>query len=264
MSTGSEHDQTTASPPRPPVDGVLDAYGKAWTALFNDFGNLWVATFLFWMLMLGASVLVGWIPCFGGLLVAIFVQAPLWVGWYGTLEDGLARGRADLGRLFSGFQERYWTSVLALLVPLLVLTGASLVGTVGLFGGISLTAIIAGEEEPAVIIVPMVLYGVLWVIVSLVVWTLFLFVPIAVWDHPESGWDAVTTAVKQVSQRLPQAIGYVVLLALINLVAGIVGLLACCVGLVFTIPFAQAWTGIALVLLYRSWSETPLRSSEGS
>jgi uncharacterized membrane protein len=53
--------------------------------------------------------------------------------------------------------------------------------------------------------------------------------------------------------HLPQALLYVVIQLLLNLVAGIVGLLLCCAGLVFTLPFAQAWAGLALVLLYRSW-----------
>jgi uncharacterized membrane protein len=247
----------------PPVLGVLDAYARGWQALIGDLANLWVATFLMWVLILGSSMLIGWIPCFGGILIAVFVQAPLWVGWYRTLELGLGRGRADIAEIFDGFKERYWTSVLAMLIPVVVLTVASILVSIGLFGGLSLTAALAGEEEPAVLIVPIVAYVLLCALISLVVWTLFLLVPLAVWDHPESGWEAVRESVGLVGHHLLQAIAYVLLMALIYTVAAIVGALVCCVGVLFTVPFAQAWSGLALVLLYRSWTGRPIQRSAG-
>jgi hypothetical protein len=255
METGGSSGTGGAGAAGKPVSGVIDAYVRAWNAFLEDFGNVWVATFLFWILMLGSSALVGWIPCFGGIVVAIFVQAPLWVGWYGTLDHGLSRGRADLGRLFSGFQKCYWSSVLAMLIPILVVTVVGMIGGTVLFGGVSLAAVAMGEEDLTVLIVPVILYALVYGLVSLVIWTLFLMVPLAVWEHPESGWDAVREAVGLVFTHLPQAILYVIIQLLLNLVAGAVGVLLCCAGLVFTLPFAQAWAGLALVLLYRTWRE---------
>jgi len=142
-----------------------------------------------------------------------------------------------------------------MLIPILVVTLVGMIGGTLLFGGVSLAAVAMGEEDLTILIVPVILYGLIYGLVSFVIWTLFLMVPLAVWEHPDSGWDAVRDAVGLVFAHLPQAILYLVIQLVLNLIAGAAGVLLCCAGLIFTLPFAQAWAGLALVLLYRTWRE---------
>jgi uncharacterized membrane protein len=79
-----------------------------------------------------------------------------------------------------------------------------------------------------------------------------------VWDHPESGWQAMKDSVRVVKAHYMSSLGMILLFALIGLAAALVGILACCVGVFFTAPLVMVWFNATLIYLYRSWTGQPL------
>jgi uncharacterized membrane protein len=82
----------------------------------------------------------------------------------------------------------------------------------------------------------------------------FLFALIAVWDHPESGWEAAKVSMRLVKDHFWSALGFGLLYALIVFGALLAGLLACGVGVFFTGPAVSVWFTGSTIYLYRSWT----------
>jgi uncharacterized membrane protein len=54
--------------------------------------------------------------------------------------------------------------------------------------------------------------------------------------------------------NLGSVLGLSIMLGLAGLAAGLAGILALCIGLLFTIPFMTVWVTVAHAYAYRSWS----------
>ena len=123
----------------------------------------------------------------------------------------------------------------------------------------------ASDEKTALVVLGIVAAGILVFLVMTAVGLalaaarfFFQFALLAVWDSPESGVEALKTAVGFVRTRFWPVIGLAVLFILLEIAAGIVGLLACCVGLLITVPAVTVWYYVTMVYLYRSWTGQPL------
>ena len=95
---------------------------------------------------------------------------------------------------------------------------------------------------------------VVFVVVAMIVRLFFTFALLAIWDTPTSGGDAIRASYRLVKDHFWSVVGLSLLFALIVVGAAIAGLLACCVGLYFTLPIVSIWYTGALIYLYRSWT----------
>ena len=252
-----------AAPGQPAAPlGVIDALGMGWRLTMSDFWNLWLAAFVLTLVMMAASNF--------GLVAAVLLQPPLMAGLYWLVSRKIDGAPVKMGDVFEGFQKRFGQSVLAMLPVTLagMVFGMAIAAVVLviMFGGAGIGAAIAEESHSdeaavAVVVIGIVLGGGLVLVLSLalIIFCMFFnFVFPAVWDHPESGWEAVRVSARLVRSRFWSVLGLTILVLLIAAAANLVGMLACCIGVLFTAPVAMVWQAATVTYLYRSWTGRPL------
>jgi len=238
--------------------GVMDATRMGWRLIMSDFWPIWVLGLVAYAIQAGCSM-VGSLPYIGGCIslgVAIFVQPPLFAGLFYAVARVIDGSKAQAGEVFEGFRQRYWPSVVAVLLPVGISFGVSLlIG--GAILGLAMAADGGGADEETVIIVALAVGLPLAFILGLVM-LLFVFSLVAVWDHPESGWEAMKDSVRLVKAHYVSTLGLTLLFGLITAAAALLGAIACCVGVFFTLPFVTVWMTATLIYLYRSWTGQPM------
>ena len=241
--------------------GVLEALGMGWRLMMSDFWALWLPAFVLTLIIMGASNF--------GIIAAVLVQPPLMAGLYWLVARKIDGAPVKLGDAFEGFQKRFGQSVLAMLpvslASLVFGVAIAAVVMVTMFGGMAIAGMGAhGEEEAiaAVVVVLGILVGgglLLVIFLALLIFCMFFtFALPAVWDHPESGWEAMRVSARLVWGHIAPVVGLTILLVLIGGAANILGLLACCIGVLFTGPLVMVWQTAAITYLYRSWTGRPL------
>ncbi|MCX5654885.1 MAG: hypothetical protein NTY65_09590 [Planctomycetota bacterium] len=245
--------------------GVFDALGMGWRLMMSDFWALWLPAFVVMLIIMGASNF--------GLVAAVLVQPPLWAGLYWLVTRKIDGAPVKVGDVFAGFQQRFGQSVLAMLPLSLagMVFGLAMmvVFLMTIFGGVAISAgphgggeeAIASEAIAAVVVLGILAGGViLFVLLAamLIFCLFFTFVIPAVWDHPESGWEAVRTSARLVRGRFWSVLGLTILFIFIGIAANLVGMVACCIGVFFTSPIVMVWEAAAIIYLYRSWTDRPL------
>ena len=237
--------------------GVIDALGMGWRLMMSDFWNLWLAAFVLQLILFGASSILGFIA-------TVLVQPPLVAGLYWLVLRKIDGASVKIGDVFEGFQQRFGQSVLAWLpvslAGMVFGMAIAVVVMVTMFGGMAIAEAGRHQDEGAIaaaVVLGILLGGGLLFILFLalsIFCLFFTFVFAAVWDHPESGWEAVRTSARLVWGRFWSILGLTILLVLIGTAANLVGMLACCVGVLFTTPVVMVWQTAAIAYLYRSWT----------
>jgi hypothetical protein len=252
------------TPPRVYPTGVIDAVSRGWRLVATNLSTLWVIGLLAYLLQafLGVMAVAPYLGALAGVAIAVFAQPPLTAGLVYAIQLRADGRQVRLEDLFEGFKQRYWQAVVTAFPPFFVgLAGAALiVGAVlavlipmGIWAGFNnwdTDKIILAVALGCAAAVPVVL-------VLMCVMLLFVFSLVAVWDHPESGWAAVKTSARIVRAHFWRVVGLSLFFAAIYTAAAIAGVLACCVGALFTIPFAVVWHNATLVYLYRAWTASP-------
>ena len=265
--------------------GVLDAWGMGWRLLKGDVWRVWLGVFVMGLIQVGMG-LVNSIPYLGActsLATTIFIQGPLAAGLFFAIRRRIDGAAAEVGNLFAGFQHRYWQSVVANLIIIGIMLGIGLafVLVAGLIVGVgaAITDGFRGSEPPVFLIIALVVVGVPALVAMIAVGLHFLFVFLAVWDYPRSGWQAIKASVRTVWANLGSVVGLQLLFFLVWLVAmmplgafgllfaiglgshsdglavaGGAGLFVCVVGYVFLLPAITVWYQASLIYLYRSWT----------
>jgi hypothetical protein len=214
----------------------LEAIGNAWTWITRELAVWPVAFLLYWLISAAASLpvslpsiieqprmpdhgadvwaLMPWnvhswpvvvLNYAGSIAIGIFLY-PLAAAIMFAALRRLRGEPMDVGRVFD-LRGKYWT----------------LVATSAMTAGISLAAF-AMCVLPALLIAP-----------------LFMFVPLIVMDRDLGAWDAVKLSAKTIGEHYWSALGFMIVVGF----ASILGVFACCVGLIFTIPIQ--WLAIAIV-----------------
>ena len=235
--------------------GVLDAMGLGWRLLVSDFWRLWLVGLVMMLVASAAGIF--------GLPAAILVTPPLMAGFFYILGRRMDGGPAQVGDLFRGFKERFGESVVGYLP---VSLGSVVFGVViGLATwllmmvcfGVAAAAegedVVVGLTIAAGIVVFLAIEFFLLTALALLV-LFFYFVPAAVWDHPGAGWEAAKASARLVRDHFVSMLGFLLLFCLVATAANIVGMLACCVGWLFTTPAVTVWAYATLLYLYRSWT----------
>jgi hypothetical protein len=241
--------------------GVTDIVSLSWNTLKPQFRAVWAVGLVFLALQLAGS-LVQMVPLIGGLLamaVTIFVQPPLAAGVvYATLRviDG---GSATVDDVFEGFRRRYFPSI----VVMLPVWGASIVllmvfGGAAILIGLSTGIFKEGHSSDAATILFMAVVGIallVFVAVTAVLQAVTGLAYVGLWETHESGWQAFLEAFGIFKANVGPTIGLMLMMGLVGLGAALAGLLALCVGVLVTVPFAVLWMNAAYVYAYRSWRD---------
>jgi uncharacterized membrane protein len=234
--------------------GVLDAARLSWRLMRSDFWPLWVVSFL-------ANIIAG----FSGPGVFV-VGPPMAAGVFYVLGQRMQGRRVDVGQVFQGFSQRFKQSFMAglipygaaVLAPLLWLPFHLLI----IFGGMGLGAA-SGEKEA----MPFVFFGAfcldfavygLLMVAALATKALFVFAQCAVWDRPDSGWEAAKDSLRLVRDHPGAIVKLFLLFAPIGFAGLVAGYAMCIVGLFFTMPLVGLWYSGTVLYLYCSWTGRPV------
>lgn len=181
---------------------ISDYVNQAWALFKNDIGNF----VLFTVVFLAITTFVSFIPVIGAILV-VFMSPALSVGYF-IVARKIAKGEEyGFNNFFDGFRQ-----VLPLFLGQLV---SGILVSIGI----------------ALLIIPGIYLSVAYIFTSLFIWFM-----------GEEFWNAMELSRKLISKKWFSVFGFVIILALINLL----GLIALGVGILFTIPI----TMIAIYLAF--------------
>ena len=254
----------TQEPYEPPTGelGIVDALGMGWRLMKANFWPLWTVALVLTLLLMASSC----VPF--GSFVAF---PPLAAGFVYVLARRIDGGAVRTGDLFEGFRQRFSESLLSML-PLLIVWAVLWIVEIAVYVAFLLPAIMLsssstgdhrGEMDPMMAAA----FGTLGLVIMLVSIAVavfqmfFIFAPMAVWDRPKAGWEAAKDSMRLVRSHFWSVLGFGLLGFVIFLAAEIVGLLACCIGIIFTIPAVYVWLGSSAVYLFRSYTGRPLVQS---
>jgi uncharacterized membrane protein len=221
---------------------------RSWTLLKNNMGLL-ISVFLVYGLIIIAIGLVGMIPIVGILsnVAQIVVGGPLLGGLYWVLIRQARSQPAEVSNLFDGFRRAFGNLILAQLVPGLIALVAMLPGVIlTVMGAVIMGIAKQGSHPAAPVAIPLLVIGVLFLVAGLCVMIYLMYcwiftIPL-VMDKQMGFWDAMKLSRGMVRKHWWIIFGFMIVMGLI----GAAGMLACCVGALFTMPLAFG----AIVCLY--------------
>ena len=250
------------SPPAPGGSlGVMDAVRMGWRLLMSDFWMLWLLALVLAAILMGVGF-VSCLLCCLAPVVAFFAAPPLDAGLFKAIKRRVDGAKVDFADLFAAFSPMYLQTVLAGLPVMAIDTAMQLVQLP--------VRIVAQFAEPlrrelhysAEVLIPVLIIAVgvaVLLLLALLVFRLFFtFALLAIWDRQDSGVEAIKISMRLVKEHFWGVVGLTLLFVVIGFGAALVGLLACVVGLLITIPAVTMWYKITLVYLYRSWTGQPL------
>jgi hypothetical protein len=238
---------------------VMECIGMGWDLIKQDLWPIWTVGLVFLAVGFGVGLL-GVIPIIGPLfqLAATFlVNPPLQAGLAYAMLRTIDGRPAEAGDLFEAFRSRYWQSILVMLPVIGLYLVVMIVMVAGVFGLVFVGQAMSHEVPPVLKIVGIalgVLAVLIFIAIAMFVTSAVWFAYIEMWEGPATGWSALMTGLRVAKDNLAPTLGMAGMLGLLGFAAALAGMLALCVGLIFTIPFITAWGTITHVYAYRSWS----------
>jgi uncharacterized membrane protein len=237
---------TVGAPPGPAAASELQAdlfardyeldiggcVGRGWNLLKANMGLLVCASLIYFGIEFAIGLL-GSIPLIGPLfsLGNLFVVGPLIAGLNFITLQAIRRQPASAGDVFTGFRTCYWQLFLGQLVPGL-LAGLCLIPIV-VVGLIAFLPTIMHDQPPEATTL------IIWGVVALVCVVPFIFLQVnwmftlpLIIDKRLDFWPAMRTSWTMVRKHWWQVFGLLLIVGLLN----VVGLILCCVGLLFSMP----------------------------
>jgi len=217
---------------------------RGWELLKNNFGRLFFGT-LIYLLIEGAIAGLGMIPLIGPLfsIVNLFIAGPLAGGVFFIFLQTIRHQPASVSDVFAGFQKAFLQLFLGYLIPSL-LAGLCLIPfmiflMVKIFPSIANLQPGAVNNAEVLALMKTAIYGSWPVMLICLIPLIYLQVswmftlPLII-DKQMSFWSAMGTSWKMVNKHWWQVFGLLILIWLLSMA----GILACCVGLLFTAPIA--------------------------
>jgi uncharacterized membrane protein len=229
---------------------------RGWNLVKNNFGLLFVAALVF-ALIEGFIAGIGVIPIIGPLLsiVNLVIFGPLMGGLYYVFIQTIRSQPATVGDVFGGFLKSFAQLFLGHVVPALLM-GLCFIPFVivliiellplvahmqngqsadpqAIANALSKTSLLLILASSLVCLIPVIYFSVCWM------FTLPLII-----DKEMDFWTAMGTSRKMVNKHWWLVFGLTILIGLLN----VAGLLACCVGALFTAPICFA----ALMFAYET------------
>ena len=208
----------------------------------NNFGLLFVGV-LIYALIEGAIAGLGAIPIIGPLfsLANLFIAGPLMGGVFYIFIQAIRGQPAEIGDVFAGFRKAFLQLFLGYLVPALLIGLCMIPFIIMLVIEIVRVAATAhgAPPDPRTIIhvlqtqLPVVLtVFLICLIPALYLKISWAFTLPLIIDKQMDFWSAMKTSRKMVSKHWWLVFGLFILVGLLN----VVGVLLCCVGVLFTVP----------------------------
>jgi uncharacterized membrane protein len=226
-----------------------DCISRGWGLLKDNLGLL-LGSFMIYLLIEIALGVLGKIPLIGFMfsLVNFFINGPLIGGLYYVYLQAIRRQPAQVSDVFAGFRKAFWQLFLGYIVPAL-LAGLCLIPFLIVFI-IKIAPVLAHlppgnptqdeimQNLPAIKGAAFISLPVLFVcmIPMLYLQASWIFTLPLIMDKQMDFWAAMNTSRKMVGKHWWQVFGLIILVGLLN----ILGVLACCVGVLFTIPIGFA------------------------
>ena len=220
---------------------------RGYHLLKNNFNVLFVSS-LIYALIEGVLAGLAQIPFTGPIvsLVNLIITGPLLGGVF-YIFIRTVRGRpAEVGDVFEGFRNNFGQLFLGYLVPAL-LAGLCLLPVVIAAAVTILPALIHHEkpnEYALLFVLPVLLICLIPMVYLQISWTFTL--PLIA-DRGLDFWPAMKMSRRMVGKHWWQVFGLMVLVGLLN----VAGLLACCVGVLFTLPVGIAAMMYAYETIFR-------------
>jgi len=242
-------------------DYELDIGGcisRGWTLLKDNFGLLFVGV-LIYLLIEAAIAGLGSVPIIGPLfsIANLFIVGPLMGGVFYLFLQAIRSQPVGIGDVFAGFRKAFLQLFLGYLVPAL-LGGLCLLPLVVLLmiDILRLAATAHGASpDPRMILqvfqtqLPLVLTVFLVCLIPAIYlkvsWSFTL--PLII-DKQMDFWTAMKTSWKMVGKHWWLVFGLFILMGLLNLV----GMLICCIGMLFTIPIGLGAMMYAYEIIFSS------------
>lgn len=241
---------------RVPLD-PFECFRQAWHLITSPPAGLIFGGTAIWLVIQWVVAAASNIPLLGVLfmLVSWVIWGPLNGGLYYLILRCIRNQSADLGDLFAGFRHRFLELFLGWLVTTLLLClMAAPGGAMAAIGGIC----VVGAEKLEILapvgillillgicaaLIPVVYFGVCW----------WFVLPLII-DKGLNFWPAMTLSRRVVHRHWWS----VFLLGLLNGFFNILGFLACCIGMFFTLPLTCTATMYAYERLFTWAAEPPL------
>ena len=213
-----------------------------WNLLKNNFRLLFVGVLIYFLIE-GAIAGFGAIPFIGPLfsIANLFIVGPLMGGVFYIFIQAIRGRPAEIGDVFSGFRKAFVQLFLGYLVPAL-LAGLCIIPAIVVFIiGIIRSGVGAGHQVlghnlfPTEVLLPFVIVLVVCMIPMVYLQISWSFTLPLIIDKQMDFWTAMGVSRKMVNKHWWHVFGLMILIGLLN----IVGLLACCVGVLFTIPIGM-------------------------
>jgi uncharacterized membrane protein len=228
---------------------------RGWELLKSNFGVVFGGTTLFLVIQIAISALAN-IPILGILisLASIVIAGPLMGGLYYFFLRNI-RGRGAIEDIFAGFRMGFVQLMLGYIVTMVISALLAAPGILIVF--FSILAAIFRQEQPTpaqfvgaglgvvLSLIPLIYLGVSW---------MFSFALII--DKQMDFWRAMETSRKMVGKHWWTVFGFLFVTGLINLA----GFIACCVGVLFTMPITFG----AIMYAYEDIFCAPAASATGS
>ena len=225
-------------------DYELDIGGcisRGWNLLKNNFSLLFVGA-LIYLLIEGAIAGFGAIPFIGPLfsIANLFIVGPLMGGVFYIFIQAIRGQPSEIGDVFSGFRKAFVQLFLGYLIPALLaglcIVPAIIVLIVGIIRSGAGVAHSSGFPFPPSVLLPALIVLLVCMIPMIYLQISWSFTLPLIIDKQMNFWPAMKASWKMVNKHWWHVFGLMILIGLLN----IVGLLACCVGVLFTIPIGIA------------------------
>ena len=252
---------SVAPPNLPERDYDLDIGGcisRGWTLLKNNFGLLFVGVLIYFLIE-GAIAGLGSVPIIGPLfsIANLFIVGPLMGGVFYIFIKAIRGQPAEIGDVFAGFRRAFLQLFLGYLVPAL-LTGLCMIPFIIVLVidvvRVATTAHGASPDPKMIIQVfetqlPLLLTVFLICVIPVVYLQIsWLFTLPLIIDRQMDFWPAMKTSWKMVGKHWWLVFGLFVLVSLLN----VVGVLLCCIGVLFTVPIGLGALMYAYEIIFSS------------
>ena len=235
-------------------DYELDIGGcisRGWELVKGNFGTLFIPVLIYFLIEMAIGAL-GKIPLVGPIfsISNLFITGPLMAGVFYIFIRAIRNEPAELGNIFAGFRGGFWQLFLGYVVPALAYLACMLPFLVIYFMKVmpilsqlkhtnpndmqdALPQIMPALKSVFFTSLPILFICMIPVIYLTVNWQFTL--PLII-DKKMSFWPAMKASWKMVHKHWWHLFGLVVVIGLLN----IAGALACCIGLMFTLPVGFA------------------------
>jgi uncharacterized membrane protein len=202
---------------------------RGWQLMRSWLGLLIGATLLVMIISLGCAG----IPVLGG-IAGLIISGPLYGGLYWLFLKAIRRQATSVGDIFAGFSQNFVQLMLAQIVVsiLTMLSGIVAIAAVAIAIMFGAGYLASDSNLPLPLMLVLIIVGLAGFVPAIylaVSWTFTL--PLVI-DKKLDFWPAMELSRKKVGQHWWKVFGLIIVGALI----AAVGLLACIVGFVFTLP----------------------------